>query len=371
VVQGLEKSSLIEMIPNFKKNITIEGEEFSNEDFKKDFIPAFAQKSAFHLKLFEFLKDWFSDVDTVEVKTSGSTGAPKIMQVSKQKMVNSAEMTCHFLGLKANDKALLCLPLEYIAGKMLVIRAITAQLDLYLTEPDGNPLSKMTETDFIFAAMIPLQVYNSLNENAVKLEKIKNIIIGGGAIDAALEKKLQPFTNNIYSSYGMTETLSHIALRNVNGKEKSLEYKPFDSVKLSLSEDHTLIINAPLVSDNILYTNDIADIFPDGGFIITGRKDNIINSGGIKIQPEVVENMLKPLIDTPFAITSLPDEKLGEIVVLITENQINPSVFNHLPKYCKPRKTIVIEKIPTTETGKIKRQTLKNLLSIDNFFSPT
>ncbi|MDR3267369.1 MAG: AMP-binding protein, partial [Tannerella sp.] len=288
-----------QMIQNTKEKIIIEGKEFSSEDFRKEILPVFAQKSGFHLQLFEFLKDWFSDNDTVEVKTSGSTGEPKIIQVSKQKMITGAKLTCNFLGLKTNDKAMLCLPLDYIAGKMVVIRAITAQLDLYLVEPDGNPLSEIKKTDFAFVAMTPLQVYNSLNNNAIKLERIKNIIIGGGAIEAILEEKLQPLTNNIYSSYGMTETLSHIALRRINGKDKSPNYKPFESVKLSLSKDNTLIIEAPLVSDNILYTNDIAEIFPDGSFNITGRKDNIINSGGIKIQPEVVENLLQPFIDSP------------------------------------------------------------------------
>jgi O-succinylbenzoic acid--CoA ligase len=351
------------MIPDTKKNIMIEGRKFSNEDFENESLPAFAQKSGFHLKLLEFLKDWFSDADTVEVKTSGSTGESKIMQVSKQKMMNSACLTCDFLGLKPNDKALLCLPLEYIAGKMMVVRAIMAKLDLHAVEPDGNPLSEIKKTDFALAAMIPLQVYNSLNNREKKLKKIKNIIIGGGSIDATLEKKLQPLTHNIYSSYGMTETLSHIALRKLNGNDKSPYYKPFRSVKISLSEDNALIIDAPLVSDNILYTNDIAEIFPDGSFRITGRKDNMINSGGIKIHPEVIENILKPLIDKPFAITSLPDEKLGEIVALVAENQIDESIFNNLRKHYKPRKIIVIDKIPMTETGKIKRQTLKNLLT--------
>jgi O-succinylbenzoic acid--CoA ligase len=321
--------------------------------------------------LFEFLKDWFSDSDTVDVKTSGSTGKPKTIQASKQKMVNSARLTCDFLGLKANDKTLLCLPLDYIAGKMVVIRAITAELDLYPVEPDGNPLSEMKETAFAFAAMIPLQVYNSLNNRIRELENIRNIIIGGGMIDAILEEKLQLLTNNIYSSYGMTETLSHIALRRLNGKGKSPNYMTFDSVKISLSENNTLIIDAPLVSDNILYTNDIAEIFPDGSFNITGRIDNVINSGGIKIQPEVVENLLRPLIGIPFAIASLPDKKLGEIVVLVAENQIDHYTFSHLPKYYIPRKIIVVNKIPVSETGKIKRQSLKDLLSVNYFFSPT
>jgi O-succinylbenzoic acid--CoA ligase len=359
------------MIAKNHKSIKIEGKTYSNTDFKHGSAFVFAQKSEFHLKLFEFLKDWFSEEDTIEVKTSGSTGTPKTICIPKQKMINSARLTCHFLGLEPNDKALLCLPLKYIAGKMMVVRAIVANLDLYSVEPDGNPLSGIKEIDFAFAAMIPLQVYNSLNNRKKELENIRNIIIGGGAIDEILEEKLQFLKNNIYSSYGMTETLSHIALCKLNGYDKSSNYKPFDSVKLSLSENNTLMIDAPLVSDNILYTTDIAKIFPDGSFKITGRKDNIINSGGIKIQPEVIEDTLKSLINDPFAISSLPDEKLGEIVVLVAEDQINESILNLLPQYYKPRKIIVVDKIPMTETGKIKRQDLKNLLFVNYFLCPT
>ncbi|MDR2147635.1 MAG: AMP-binding protein [Tannerella sp.] len=351
--------------------IMIEGCVYRSDDFRNDIIPSFVNKSDFHLQLFQFLKEWFSEAPTVTVKTSGSTGTPKQLQVSRQKMINSATLTCNFLHLKYGDKALLCLPLDYIAGKMMVVRAIVAELDLFAVQPDGNPLDSFNHFSFDFAAMIPLQVYNSLDNNPKQLENIKNVLIGGGAIDSQLEERLQPFTNNFYASYGMTETLSHIALRKLNGKDKSPYYKPFDSVKLTLDKDNSLIINAPLVADNILYTHDVAEIFTDGSFQIIGRKDNIINSGGIKIQPEVIEKMLTPLIDNPFAITSLPDEKLGEAVVLVTEKQIGKSLLKDLPKYCQPRKIIVLDKIPMTETGKIKRKELQDLLRLNHFLRPS
>ena len=351
--------------------IMIEGCVYHSDIFKNALIPSFAVKSDFHFQLFQFLKDWFSDPPTLAVKTSGSTGIPKPLQVLKQKMINSAHLTCDFLHLKSGDKALLCLPLDYIAGKMMVVRAIVVGLDLYAVQPDGNPLSGFKDFSFDFAAMVPLQVYNSLDSNPVQLENIKNILIGGGAIDRRLEEQLQIFSNNFYASYGMTETLSHIALRKLNGKDKSFNYKPFNSVELSLSEDEALIINAPLIADHLLYTNDIAKIFEDGSFQIIGRKDNIINSGGIKIQPEVIENLLSSVIDMPFAITSLPDEKLGEIVILVAEKQIGKSLFKDLPKYCQPRKIIIIDKIPMTETGKIKRRELRELLRMNYFPHPS
>ena len=143
------------------------------------------------------------------------------------------------------------------------------------------------------------------------------LIIGGGAIDAALEQEIRQMPNTVYSTYGMTETLSHVALRRLNGPEASPYYHPFPSVTLSLSPDNTLVIDAPLVCDERLVTNDVARLLPDGSFAIIGRKDNIINSGGIKIQIEEVEERLRPYLDLPYAITAAPDPRLGEAVVLL------------------------------------------------------
>ena len=340
--------------------ITVEGITYNKEDFCKNTLPDFASKSNFHYQLYAFLKDWFSDSPLLTVQTSGSTGAPKQMQASKQRMMQSAKLTCDFLQLKRGDKALLCMSLVYIGAKMVAVRALVAGLDLYAAPPDGHPLAD-TDIPFAFSAMIPLQVYNTLrNETERKrFEKINAVIIGGGAIDEQLEQQLYALPNNIYSSYGMTETLSHVALRKLSGKDASLYYKPFPSVHLSLSEENALIIDAPLVAEKRLYTNDIAEISADGSFRIIGRKDNIINSGGIKIQAEEVEQLLKPLLYVPFAISSLPDEKFGEIVVLVAEAPFDKTLLNKLPKYYQPKKIILLPKIPLTETGKINRKQLK------------
>jgi len=344
--------------------ITIAGTTYGKENFCKDALPDFAYKSSFYKELYCFLKDWYSDSPLLSVQTSGSTGAPKQMQVSKLRMMQSAKLTCSFLQLKPKDKTLLCMSLNYIAGKMMVVRSLVAGLDLYAMPPDGHPLANTSNIVFDFSAMIPLQVYNTLhNETERKqFEKINAIIIGGGAIDEKLEQQLQPLRNHIYSSYGMTETLSHIALRKLSGKDASPYYQPFSSVKLSLSDDNALIIDAPSVAEQRLYTNDIAEINADGSFRILGRKDNIINSGGIKIQTEEVERLLKPLLDVPFAISTLPHEKFGEIVALAIEKPIDETLLHNLPKYYQPKKVILISKIPLTETGKINRKALKELL---------
>lgn len=314
----------------------------------------------------DFIADWNSDSPTLYVQTSGSTGVPKKMEVRKIQMLESAKMTCRFFGLKKNDKALLCLPLQYIAGKMVVVRALYAELDLYAVEPSGHPLADTT-VNFDFAAMIPLQVYNSLKipEERERLSKIKHLIIGGGAIDEALERDLAGFPNAIYSTYGMTETLSHIALRRISGPEANLYYTPLPNVQLSLSEDSTLIINAPLVADKTLITNDIAELRTDGTFRILGRRDNVINSGGIKIQIEEVERIIRPYIMGNFAISCIPHPKLGEAVVLLIEEEsdiiIKDKIEQLLPRYQHPLHICFVSAIPLTGNGKPERVAIKKL----------
>ena len=197
--------------------------------------------------------------------------------------MQSARLTCEFLGLRQGDSVLLCMPLQYIAGKMVVVRALVAGLNLVIRTPSGHPMADV-DIPLRFAAMVPLQVYNTLQVSAEKEKLCRTdiLIIGGGAIDAGLEAEIRQLPVKVYSTYGMTETLSHIALRQLNGPDASMLYRPFPSVRLSLSSEHTLVIDAPLVCDTTLVTNDVAEIYPDGSFSILGRKDNTINTGGIK-----------------------------------------------------------------------------------------
>ena len=198
------------------------------------------------MDLQQFLAEWHSDSPFVKVHTSGSTGAPKPMLVEKQRMEASARITCRFLGLKPGDSALLCLPLDYIAGKMMVVRALTCGLRLITVEPCGCP---SWEGNVDFAAMVPMQVYHLLqtNEGRERLMQIRHLIIGGGAIDDALADALVGLPNQIYSTYGMTETLSHIALRRLNGPDCSDWYTPFEGVTISLTAEGCLVIDAPAV----------------------------------------------------------------------------------------------------------------------------
>lgn len=396
--------------------------------------------------LLKFYEEWNNGQDLLLVHTSGSTGVPKPLWVEKRRMLNSARITCDFLGIKPGDTALLCLPLDYIAGKMMVVRSIERNLSLTSVTPDNHPLRSIIEqcrqngTDpesvrITLAAMVPSQVYCSLQdaEERSMLMQIKHLIIGGGSIPSDLEQQLQHFPNGVWSTYGMTETLSHIALRRLNGTESDRWYTPFESVNISISTEEErkeeraeseeergksrderakskverakregrrekdeerrrgcLIIHAPQVCSHPLTTNDIAELHGDGRrFRITGRKDNVICSGGIKIQTEEVEETLQQFIPYPIAITRLPDVKFGEIVVLLigSEREENgkskeqraerkekrekgkeqrgkskeeleealKNAFSHLHRYAIPKRIIHVESIPQTETGKTDR----------------
>ena len=333
------------------------------------------------MTLEDFLSEWNNDSDRVLVHTSGSTGKPKPMMVEKKRMLNSARITCDFLGLKPGDSALLCMSLDYIAGKMVVVRSIERHLHLISVSPTGHPLKDVDE-EITFAAMVPMQVYNTLQvpEERERLSRIRHLIIGGGAIDAALEQELQSLPGDIaiWSTYGMTETLSHIALRRINGDEPSEWYQPFDSVHISQTEEGCLVIDAPQVCAETLVTNDIVEIEPyiynkveKLRFRIKGRKDNVICSGGIKIQIEEVETLLKPHLEKPFMLAKKKDEKFGEIAVLLSEDEdikkVEATVRRLLSdesekssdhkkyKYWIPKEFRYVEHLPLTETGKPKR----------------
>ena len=316
------------------------------------------------MSLDEFLEEWNNPSPFVHVQTSGSTGAPKPMLVEKQRMLNSARITCDFLGLREGDTALLCMSLDYIAGKMMVVRALERHLKLITVEPSGHPLDNdLCQIDF--AAMVPMQVYNALQVPAEceRLKQIRHLIIGGGAIDDALAAALKSFPHHVWSTYGMTETLSHIALRKLNGPEASDYYTPFPSVKVSLNDESCLVINAPEVCSERLVTNDIAEL-REGRFRILGRKDNVICSGGIKIQIEEVERLLRPHLPQPFLITKRPDAKFGEVVVLLSEGPVDEAravCERILPKYYQPKAYLHVDKIPLTETGKPARKQAETL----------
>ncbi len=298
----------------------------------------------------DFLLDWFDSKNFIEMETSGTTGAPKKISVSKQAMVDSALATGDFFDLQPGDKALQCLPVKYVAGKMMLVRAMILGLDLEFVAPSSHPLDN-NEIDFDFVAMVPLQAQNSIPE----LKKVKKVIVGGAALNKALEKQLLKLPTQVYETYGMTETITHIAARKLG--EKAFTVLPY--VTISYDDRNCLVIHAPRISDEVIITNDIVELVNENQFIFLGRMDNVINSGGIKLIPEQIEEKLASKISQRFFIASKPDNELGEKVVLVIEgekHEIDASVYESLDKYEKPKELVFVPKFKETTTGKILRK---------------
>lgn len=309
----------------------------------------------------KFILEWLNSNEFIEVKTSGSTGKPKPIKLLKKHVRNSALATAAFFDLNARTKALLCLPSDYIAGKMMLVRAMIAGWDIYITSPGKNPL-KGIEIEFDFAAMVPYQVHHSISE----MHKVKKMIVGGGAVSPLLEEKLQHLNTSVYATYGMTETISHIAIRSLNGSKRSSIYHALPDVKFSQNQNSCLQIDAPKISEETVNTNDVVELLSDKSFRLLGRIDNVINTGGVKVHPEQVEEKLATQIKQPFFIASEKDEMLGEKVVLILESaedvdvSMFTQIFETLSKYEKPKKVLTTPTFIYTETGKIKRKAVLN-----------
>lgn len=319
----------------------------------------------------EFLEEWKNDSPFVEVKTSGSTGEPKQVMVEKDRMIASAQMTGKFLGLEKGCSALLCMPIDYIAGKMMVVRSQVLGLNITVIEPTNRPFRGLNidyPDGFDFVALVPSQVFETLKhkDEADIMSRSKHIIIGGGHVSKELQQQLTDFPNAVWSTYGMTETLSHIAMRRLNGEEASEWYSPLPGVEMTLNEENCIVVNAPSVFKDVVVTNDIGEM-SDGKFRVVGRKDNVICSGGIKIQIEEVESLLAQYLHSPFAISKQADEKFGEVAVLVTIEKdltaVEEICKKNLPRYWKPKHYYHFDSIPQTETGKVARAEIENILS--------
>lgn len=327
------------------------------------------EKSGVHyeISIGKFLQQWLDNNDTVIVKTSGSTGKPKDIQLAKYRMVNSAKATGIFFKLGENTTALLCLPSNYIAGKMMLVRAMVLGWDLHIVAPAKDALTQY-DNNYDFVAMVPFQVEYSLEA----LNKVHKLIIGGGTVSKELNEKLQQVETEVFATYGMTETITHIAVRRINGLAKSADYTALPNVKFKKDERGCLSIQASDISEEKIITNDVVNLISPTSFEWLGRIDNVINSGGIKIYPEQIEEKLAAFIALPFIITSEKDNLLGERIILIFENNGAHEIpnfseaFSSLSKFERPKKVYTFSKFPYTETGKIKRDEVIDLLKNKN-----
>ena len=336
---------------NVHNHFKLNGFHLNKEDLCRVAYSFIKEGEDFEKPVGDFLLDWFDSKSYIEMQTSGSTGNPKIIKVNKQAMVNSAIATGDFFDLHSGDKALQCLPVKYVAGKMMLIRAIVLGLDLDYVAPSSHPMKGMTDK-YDFVAMVPMQAQNSLKE----LQNVKKLIVGGARISSSLEKELMKLPTKVYETYGMTETITHIAAKRVG--EKMFTVLP--NVTISYDERNCLVIHAPkIIAEETVVTNDLVELINENQFKFLGRIDNVINSGGIKILPEQVEQKLDGKLDRRFFITSKEDKELGEKVILVVEGEkteIKNSIFDVLDKYEHPREIIFLSKFKETENGKFLRK---------------
>lgn len=305
----------------------------------------------------DFIDEWNNDDLYITVQTSGSTGKPKEIRILKSRMADSARMTAEFLQIREHEKALLCLSPNTIGGKMMIVRAIVLNLDLIVASVSGNPLEKIqNEVDFV--AMVPLQLMNTLIHSVEKLRKIRTIIIGGGIISSAIENQLIKENLTVFHTYGMTETISHVAMRKVG--IDSTPYFTAIGQNFFSQHENRLVIHSPLLDTKSILTNDIVELIDDKNFIFKGRADFVINSGGVKIHPEIVEKKLENTIHFPFFIAGLKDDILGEKVILCIEStpfELNKKdIQKKVSKYEVPKEVYFIKEFVRTESGKINRR---------------
>ncbi|NQX85695.1 MAG: AMP-binding protein [Flavobacteriaceae bacterium] len=305
----------------------------------------------------EFLTDWLNNKSTINVYTSGSTGVPKVITLEKQAMINSAVATGAFFDLKAGYKALQCLSSTYIAGKMMLVRAMILGLELDVIPPTSKPL-ETTNKYYDFCAMVPLQLEHSFGQ----LHQIKVLIVGGTALSPRLYPEILKSSCMIYETYGMTETITHIAVKHIKGMALS-NFKILPHIEIRQDDRQCLVINAPHINVKHLVTNDIVALQSSSEFRLLGRFDNVINTGGIKVFPEQIEFKLNPFITSRFFIASKPDKVLGQKVILILESakdNLSLDIFNGLKKFEKPKEIYTIVKFLETSSGKIKREETLN-----------
>jgi len=298
----------------------------------------------------EFLLDWFDNKEYIEMRTSGTTGLPKIVRLEKQAMIQSALATGDFFELEPRNKVLLCLPVKFVAGKMMLVRSIILGLDLDVVSPSTEPLAS-NETKYDFVAMVPLQVQNSIEA----LSNVKKLIIGGAKMDTTLEGKLLPLKTEIYETYGMTETITHIAAKKLG--EKVFTVLP--NVKIARDDRGCLVITVPSISEEAIVTNDLVEIIRENQFIFLGRIDNVINSGGVKLIPEQIEAKLIEKINSRFFVTGIPDPVLGEKLILVIEGEkqdFEAGFFDVLDKFEKPKEIVFVPKFKENENGKLLRK---------------
>lgn len=351
--------------PHYSKihnRFLLNGFHYDQEALKSAAYSFVKEGNRFEQYMGDFLFDWLNPSDTIFLETSGTTSHPKRMEFSKQALVNSAITTGDHFKITVGDRSLHCLPARYIAGKMMLIRSMVLGLSMDLVSPNSNPMED-NKKKYDFAAMTPMQAFNSMS----KLQQIRTLIIGGGVVSEPLQKKLLENHINAFETYGMTETLSHIAIRKMTDPRG--EFKTLSNIKIKQDERGCLVVDAPLLFIHNLVTNDVIEMINPTHFRLIGRIDNVINSGGVKIHPETLERKLDHIIKLPFFVGSLPDPVLGEKLILAVESKDPKDLDDLVSKIQssdllesveKPKSILMFENFQNTFSGKLIRKDTLN-----------
>lgn len=342
---------------NIHPNFSYNGRMMGREQWKSLLNEMVQTSQPWEQSHAQFMLNWLDDADIVEVQTSGSTGTPKIMQVSKSAMAASAHMTAHYFQRAENTRGLLVLPSSFIAGKMMLVRAMTMGWHLTALEPVSHPLDNIVEP-FDFAAFTPMQLAALTTQQLNLLGAFGTVIVGGAAIPGKVRQSLAACNGKLFETYGMAETLSHVAVRPIRSAEEPFQALP--GVTFTADEEGRLRIVAPHLSSEQFQSSDVVVMISETSFLYRGRYDRVINSGGIKLFAEVIEEKLSAIIDVPFYITSHSDDALGQRVVLYieTERAIDVTEWKErarsvLDKYEVPKEVVPLKKFTRTHSGKI------------------
>jgi O-succinylbenzoic acid--CoA ligase len=348
------------------RSFTLNGKKISFEELKN--ISIDEAKSEFEKSTLAFCKAWLDRQPEFLIHTSGSTGAPKEIILLRSAMEASALQTIKALKLISNSTALVCLDTKYIAGQMMLARGLFLSMDIIAIEPSANPLDQINDHPVGFMALVPYQLEAILNHSPKKLDRIDCAIIGGAKVSNSLKEKIKNSKCAIYATYGMTETISHIALQKLNGANVQDYFEALENIHLRLDERGCLCIKADYLMNEII-TNDLVELIDGKKFKWLGRVDNVINSGGVKIIPEKIEAVLEKILDTlqitnRFFVVGLPDDKLGQQLTAVVEgNPLDQTIIkkilseasDHLTKYELPKEFKFVTKFKETSTGKINR----------------
>lgn len=325
-----------------------------------------------------FCRNWLNNTSGFEVKTSGSTGLPKTIFISRQQALSSVALTKSALRLQTGWHSLVCLNTDTIAGKMMLIRSLEIGMNIHVVKPSNNPFKEIKIGTIIdFVSLVPLQLSQILQDGYLnELNQTKAILVGGASIGASLENKIQSITTSVYSSYGMTETVSHIALRLINTVNKQTNYRKLPSIEIEKDDRDCLCIKGTVTNNQWIKTNDVVELLPNGYFKILGRIDNVVNSGGVKIQLEAIEQIIADYfteqeITNNFFLTSIPHTTLGSQLVIVMEgeeyNKENKEELLKLlqeqcPKYKAPKLLFFVKHFLLTKSQKVDRIATRELI---------